>query len=503
MIIKHLFYRFLFLVICYIPLGMLMFIGKPERLQGLLFDIENFYGLKPFVLTIFIGGCCLIGLETLRLFVKKKKTKYLSNFFLLLFFSTLSVYSIQNNIFYKEVKAIPTQVKHTTLLVATEGSIYNFDLEANKIAWEYNSRLDYEGNRNFFVLNEQNIFMPFESGSFINFDVNTGKIIWKKQIYGRKEVGIIIEAVNTTDHIINVEGLTPLFMSKPLVDEQQIVIASHGQPSRTNPYLYSFDKKTGQTNWQESLPTHFNVFAPIKYKGSKFDYYFVNSAVFLEKYGSNSGSRTSYGMFDDNQFDWPIYNQMQTDGKNIFIGDEKGKIYCLPLDENANIPNGSYSPNNTFIKNPSVFKWIFSDESFTFQENSITFLDNGILYTDIKNSTDNQSAIFAIKTNNGKLKWKKTVKGSILNWTLINDEIIGNTQNTIFSLDVTGENYTEINIPTKPLSNIELLDKGHFIYITQKGIEVFNVNTKKFTVVFDKQFNDNSHNNLQIKLISK
>ncbi|MDA4742855.1 hypothetical protein NY599_00085, partial [Enterobacter hormaechei] len=67
---------------------------------------------------------------------------------------------------------------------------------------------------------------------------------------------------------------------------------------------------------------------------------------------------------------------------NLFIGDEKGKFYCLNLDKNASLPNSDISdPNNTFIKNPKVFKWIFKDDHYSFAGDAKSFLEDDILYT--------------------------------------------------------------------------------------------------------------------------
>lgn len=503
----YIFIRFLLLSICYIPLGLLMFIGKPARLEGLLFDIENFIGLESFVNVIFFGACIFVGFETARLLFKRKKNKYIPLFLLLILFGILYFYSVEHNIFYKKAKDIPTKVTHNTLLIATEGSIYNYNTETNKIAWDYSSELDSEGNRNSFVVNEQNIFMPFESGKLVNFNINSGgEIIWKQQVYGRESNGIEITLNN---EVVNVDNITPLFMSQPLVDNKNVVIASHGYPRTTTPLLYNFNKATGKIIWKERLPTHFNLFAPpVKYKSyPPYDYYFVNSAVYLEKYGAETGSRYTYGMFEDEEnykhFENPIYAQMQTDGKNIYIGDENGKFYCLPLNEDGSTINNLdlSDPENTFIKNPSVFKWTFTDENFTFQSSGNSFLENNILYTVVKNGSATKSAVFAINTNDGTLKWKKIIEGSILNWTLINNEIIGSTSKTIFYLNE--EDYQEFNITRKPLSNIELLDENCFIYITESGIEVFDVNKQKASIIYDKKFNNNSHNTAQLKYISK
>lgn len=411
-------------------------------------------------------------------------------------------------------KTEPSKVEHSTLLVATEGSIFNFNLDKNTISWEYKSPIDTAGNRNLFVLDGQNIFMPFESGKFINFDINTGKAIWQQQLYGNEDQPLSMSNdVNEQNKML--QSMMPLLMSKPLADGQNILIASTGQPMQTGgAWLYSFNKADGVKKWNSELPTVYNYFAPVRYH----HYYFSNSAVFLEKYDAERGTGTSYGMFDGdveiagqplqhhevNQFERPIYTQMQSDGKDLFIGDEQGKIYALHLDENANFPNSDISdPNNTFIKNPKVFKWTFSDEKFNFQRNNITFLEDGTLYTEMKTGTASESCIFAINTDDGKLKWKKILKADILHWALSNEKIIGNTEKTIFYMDADGKNFTEINSKSQPLSNIEMMDETHFIYATRQGIEVFDINTKTAKLVFSKPFRNNEHNNLQIKYISK
>ncbi|MCL1665719.1 PQQ-binding-like beta-propeller repeat protein [Elizabethkingia ursingii] len=409
--------------------------------------------------------------------------------------------------------AEPTKTEHTTLIVATQGSIYNFDLDKNKITWQYNSPMDSTGNRNLFTLDGQNIFMPFESGKLINFDVNTGKIIWKQQIDGNEDSPMdVSDDANQQNQ--KLQSIMPLFMSQPLVDGQNIIMASTGQPETTNAWLYNFNRTTGKKTWASSLPTVFNLYAPVKYRNN----YFVNTAVYLEMYTPQTGTPTSYGMFDGDvevagqplqhhdvsQFEYPIYNQMQTDGKNLYIGDEKGKFYCLNLDKDANLPNSDISdPNNTFIKNPKVFKWIFKDEHYSFAGDAKSFMEDGTLYTVLRDGVRTESCIFAIDTDNGKTKWKQVIKADIMNWSTVKDKIIGNTENTIFYMDANGKNFIEVKIQNKPLSNIEPIDKTHFIYATQKGIEIFDTDTKTAKLVIGKSFKYNQHNNLQIKYISK
>ena len=334
--------------------------------------------------------------------------------------------------------------------------------------------------------------MPFESGSLKKIDVNTGEIIWQKQIYGRDN-----EGMDFTDEFAKLEKLTPLFMSKPLVDAKNVVIASHGQPKTTQPFLYSFDKGTGEVVWKERLPTHFNLFAPVKFKGTNFNYYFVNSAIYLEKYGANTGSTYSYGMYlsdkynAKNRFKNTIYNQMQTDGKSLFIGDERGRFYSLPLDKNANVLNQDINdPNNIFSINTSVFKWVYSDEEFGYVNNGITFLKNNVLFASVEDGLVEQSALSAINTGNGELKWKKVFTGKILHWSLIDDEIFGYTEDKVFRIDASGEDFVEWDLQNKPLSNMEKMNSSNIIYLTQNGIEKFDLQKSIATLVLERDFND-------------
>lgn len=428
--------------------------------------------------------------------------KYFSLFIALIF----SFLSCKN----AEDKVSITKVNHNTLLLATEGQVLNFNLDENKIAWEYGSKIDSAGNRNYFVVDGQNLFVPFESGKFVNFDIITGKIIWKKEI---SESDLADKSSDENAEAEILKGLMPLIMSKPMIDGQQILIATTAQPTQGVGYLFNLNKADGEEKWRSDLPTVFNLFAPVKYRNN----YFVNSAVYLEMFTPESGTSTSYGMFEGaeisgespadnqtNQFDKPIYTQMQANDESIFIGDESGKFYCFQLDKNANLPDvDMMDPNNTFTKNPKIFKWTYSDEAFDFQENGIAFLDDNTLFVEMKTGLADKSCIYALDTGNGKLKWKKVVKGSINNWNLKDGKMMGSTDNIIFWLDDNGENYSEMPTKNKVLSNIDLVDKSHLIYVTENGIETLDIKTKETKLTFAKAFRMNSHNNLQIKYIGK
>ncbi|TDG35643.1 hypothetical protein EZJ43_13315 [Pedobacter changchengzhani] len=400
------------------------------------------------------------------------------------------------------------------MLVANSGQIYNYNLESNKVTWQYTSKFDTAGNRNNFAIDGQQIFMPFESGKFISFDVATGKIIWKQEVFGNEDSPIGMSS-DENDQAKMLNELKPLFMTKPLIDGENVVIASGGNPnSIQGSYLYNFNKKDGDRKWHCSLPRPFNAYAAVKYR----DNYFINSAEYLEKISPNEGSSMSYGLFDGedevpgsnvapnpkSQFERGIYCQMQTDGNSLFIGDEVGKFYCFQLDKTGSVKDGDImDPKNTFIGNPKLFKWTFSDKDFTFQKNGITFLTDNALLVEMKTGTADKSCIFALNTDDGKVKWKKVVSGDIKNWALQGNLIVGSTADKIFWIDANGENYKEASVQTKPLSNIEVMNATNFIYLTTNGIEIFDTNLKKAKVIFKKQVAEREFDNYQVKFLKK
>ncbi|RZJ82288.1 MAG: hypothetical protein EOO47_01205, partial [Flavobacterium sp.] len=181
--------------------------------------------------------------------------------------------------------------EHETLIVSTFGKVMNINLEDNKIQWQYQSKYNLEGNRNLFSLSDDLLVQPFESGELIAFNVNNGKILWQEHILGAGNG--IQDAVATADGQLDttfVNSLKPLFMTQPLIAENSVYITSTNQPQSNNvPSLYSFDKKTGKTNWIENLPTVFNLYKPVLHK----EFVFINSAVYLNMYSKSQGTHTS------------------------------------------------------------------------------------------------------------------------------------------------------------------------------------------------------------------
>lgn len=400
-----------------------------------------------------------------------------------------------------------------TLLVSTHGNVMNINLEQNKIQWQFQSKYNLEGNRNLFSLSDDLLIQPFESGELIVFNLNTGKILWQEHILGGGDGAE--DAVATSDGKLDtafVNSLKPLFMTQPLIAKENVYITSTNQPESTNkPALYNFNRKTGQRIWVENLPTVFNLFKPVGHN----DFVFVNSAVFLNMYSKSEGTSTSYGVFDGadenpnaepSQFANPIYAQMQSDGKYLFLGDEKGKFYALHFDSKNNLPVSDITdPNNTFAKNPKLFEWKFDEPSIrSIQEDGNTYLYDDYLLAAVNQTDKTEPAIIAIDKTNGKLKWKTELKG-LDEWRLIGDKITATNGVLIYILNTDGKITATIKTAADffAISNIEIDKNGDLLYATEKGIVKYEVKTKKFKLILQQAFVKDQHNYFQVKYLKK
>lgn len=400
-----------------------------------------------------------------------------------------------------------------TLIVSTHGKVMNINLEQNKIQWQYQSKYNPEGNRNLFSLSDSLLVQPFESGELIAFNVNTGKILWQDHILGGGDGNE--DAVATADGQLDtafVNKKKPLFMTQPLIAENSVYIASTNQPQSSDvPALYNFNRKTGEKIWIENLPTVFNLFKPVLHN----DFVFVNSAVYLNMYSKNEGTNTSYGVFDGadelpnaekSQFIDPIYVQMQSDGKKLYVGDENGKFYALHFDSKNSLPvSDIMDPNNTFAKNTKLFEWIFEDPSISsIQEDGNTYIYGDYILAAVNQKDKTEPAIIAIDKSNGKLKWKTELKG-IEEWRLVGDKITASNGELIYLLNTDGKITSTIKTEKQfaPISNIEIDKNDDLIYATEQGIVKYEVKTKKFVVLLKQVFKKEYHDYFQVKYLKK
>ena len=381
-------------------------------------------------------------------------------------------------------------VPNQTLIVCSNGKLINFNLETYSVSWEYASKQDKEGNRNYFTFDEKSIYMPFESGTLISVDVITGKINWVSRAPDQMDSQIDEEGEVYIDR-----NCVPYYMTTPLVFEDKIYITSFGQPLWYQPRFFVINKQDGSLYSSDFVPTNFNLYQPVVCQ----NHIFVNSAVFLEMY-SKIGTRTSYGIHEDAAFETPLYTQMQSDGKTLYFGEEAGRFYALPLGSNAVLmgENDIMNPDNNFLQRKDLFKWTYQSSEYPRlpgTSRSNTALTDNSFIVGVKKENVDHYALIGINIKNGKEQWIFEANDEIVNWNVCGNEIIGYTGNYIFVLNLKGEIIEKYSIDENlsPLSNI-VNTKSDLVFSTTKGIAFINRSDKTTSLKISYDFANNYHN---------
>ena len=393
-------------------------------------------------------------------------------------------------------KPIKVEVPNQTLIVSGNGELLNFNLDTQSLAWKYASKQDLSGNRNRFVYDEKAIYLPFESGKFVSVDINTGKVNWTNTAVGSD--GIMEGYVDEDGESFSEDTGEVNYMTTPLVYGDKVYIAS----CSGRPQFLTFNKLDGSSFASDNVNTKFNMYKPVVCRGNIF----VTSAVYLDMY-TEVGTWTSYGMHDEACFESPLYVQPQSDGKTLFLGEEAGKFYALPLSSNADIPgeNDIMDVDNTFTKREGLFDWVYQSSEYprlATYSGSTALVDNTFIVC--VEGDNNRQALVGINTGNGKEKWIFEANDEIRNWNITGDEIIGYTSGDIFVLNLKGDLTGKYQIDTvlPPLSDIISTKVLNLIFITTKGVSLLSRPNQKTTLLIPYNFAENEHNRYSIAYFS-
>lgn len=422
-------------------------------------------------------------------------------------------------LFSCENKDPKTVVNNDTLLIFTDGKLINYNLEQDSVTWQYQSLKDPEDNRNHFVISENIVYAPFESGAFIAFDINTGKELWKQQIYGNgaDSDGIITAFEDEDDNIVTSEeyeynlsgGKGPLFMGQPMVFADKVYVLSTGRPYEAQSAAYAFDKVTGEKIWITNLPYPYNHYAPV----TDGEYLYVNSAVLLKRLGLKTGSEYSMGL-QEFDFESPLYNQMVSDRRRFVFADERGRVYSLNFKNFGKLQDLlgddalSYNLSQLYEEQKKkVFEWTFRDG----QENS-SYISADRLYMDGDNvyffaNTNDIVYFYKLDKETGKLDLKKEFPSAPISYSEYGKNLIGYTESMIFSIKKkNGELDYEIPFQETymPISNIVQKGNDELIYFCKQGIVLLDVDTKEFKLLNSGlTFKGGEHNYTQIQYLKK
>jgi len=382
-------------------------------------------------------------------------------------------------------------VPNQTLIACSNGKLINFNLDAQSVCWEYVSEEDLGGNRNCFTYDEKSIYLPFESGKLISVDVVSGKVNWVN--YSGNTGGGVQAGGETSLDLTN----APYYMSMPLVWEDKIYIAAFGQPESYPPTFFVINKEDGSLYISDPILTNYNLYKPVICR----DHIFVNSAVYLSMY-SKIGAWTNYGMHSEAAFESPLYYQMQSDGKTLYLGEEDGRFYALPFTSNAVLEgeNDITDPENNFRNRKELFKWVYQSSAYPQSPSAsknYTALVDDIFIVNVKKKENNQEALVGINTNTGKEQWIFEAGEQILNQNVIGNEIIGYTNSYIFVLNMKGELKGKYPIDDRdlfPLSNIVSTKTSDLLFSTTKGIVFVNRSDKTTALKIPYDFTKNHYN---------
>lgn len=395
-------------------------------------------------------------------------------------------------------QAEPTvKVPQQTLILSTNGKVINFDLDNKKVVWEYNSPNDVEGNRNAFDFDETTLYMPFESGKFVALDILTGKEKW---VFEAGQIGMMDVAVDASGGFETEAGSEPYFMGQPLQYQDKVYTVTTGGGSY--PYLVILNKADGSEFTTEGIETKFNMYQPVLCQENVF----VNSAIYLNKY-SLRGTPTSYGMYDENTFDSPLYAQMRSDGETLYFGEEDGKFYAIPFNKEGNVKGDNddiMDPKNNFKDNLSIYSWRYQSKEYprlaTNGDNS-TALHKKTYVVNVRKADSDAQALIGLNVKDGSEQWKYSLGEEIINWHQSGERLIGYTTQKIFVLDFKGKELETYAISEgfKPLTNIEETKDGQLVFLTTQGIATIDKTAKQAKLLIAYEVKDTYHNRAYVK----
>lgn len=391
-------------------------------------------------------------------------------------------------------------VPNETLIVASKGQLLNFNLETKKLTWEFTSTEDVGLNRNQFTYDSENIYLPFESGKFVSIQINSGKKNWiiasSREMIGITDAYIDEDGSVQTDNPISDNG--PIFMSKPLLANDYLYIASAKVGYDKHSEFIVLNKKDGTTFTVQENSTFYNYFAPVENNTNVY----VNSATNLDMH-YQEGTLANYGLFEKSAFEHPLYTQMQTSKNMLFLGDEKGKFYALEVDKVGLVKRGDISdPKNNFIDRKDLFEWTYQSSKYPYLGNSNTALTNNLFIVHKKSEDEKTEALIALDSKSGKESWLFEPNTNIINWQVVdNNEILAYSKSKIYVVDLRGNLVTEMDVDPKllPISNIEVNKAKNLIYLSYERVVLVNRETKKPEILIPYTFKPHDIESNQIK----
>lgn len=314
------------------------------------------------------------------------------------------------------------------LIYDYDGTLFTFDLESETIAWTVKATDSFtEMCANAVVLLDGVLYVPFINGEIFAIDNQTGEIFWKSRLG------------NVTDQIV-------IKNQKPIINNGKLFITAQSPIHN----IYALNIKDGSLIWKHKLDDLHND-VPVLYFDNKV---FTQSASNVYSFEANTGK-----LLNQKSFDAGVSGKPVSDGENIFITNEKNVLFAL-------------SPNTLDIL------WEFKfDENQNNSRERIFCKDNKVYFAA---QGPEVSSIYAIDSKTGIQIWKTDFKDDNVEYIIEeSDNIWGYTgKRKLFQIDITnGEIAFEVNLTTKPISNLEFVDDNSLFYFSDAALIQFEFST--------------------------
>lgn len=334
------------------------------------------------------------------------------------------------------------EINHKTLLVyGTDAKITSYDLEKDKVNWTYKNAADTESRLNKFTVDDSVLYVPFQLGSVTALNVNTGKLIWNHKI---KPIFDMFEPATDKDPNILLMGQTAI------TNKDLVFIAS------TNKLFYGLSKKDGKEVWTSTLK-YTESFEPPVIIG---DHVYLANTTELIKFDTETGMQM-WSVNSENNV--PLYSTLLTDGKRVFMADEKQKLYA--------------------VDDPYHVAWKFTMPEDQYDIDQNMALEDGVIYF-CPYGGDKGTPVYAVNAKDGKKIWeKKQDKLYIKTLKVFDGQIFCLSDEKFLIMDSKdGKVLFETALTEKPISNIIEKDNNTLIYLSANGLVSFDKMKKKFDI---------------------
>lgn len=328
--------------------------------------------------------------------------------------------------------------KESMLIFDYDGSLFSFDLDAEKINWTVKpSDANTEMCANKVTLLDGVVYVPFVNGEIFAVDNQSGDIFWKSRLG------------NIKDQIV-------LKDQTPIIYNGKLFITAQNQSEGSN--LYALDIKDGSLVWNYKLDTAANDISPLFFDNKIF----TQSGSTVYSFDANTGK-----VLNQKSFDAVMSGKPVTDGESIFVANEKDILYALSPDKLDILWQFKLDENQYNIK-----------ERIFCKDRKVYFAAQG----------SEVSSVYALDAKTGIKLWKTDFKGdNILYIRQEGENLWSYTKKAkMFELDLSnGEIAFELKLTTLPVSNFEFPDNDNLLYYyCDAGLIEFDLTEKDENVYY-------------------